>query len=296
VSAPIVQPRSGARAAASTCLGFGQARKSCAHDTILFVFQHWNVIGPLIEVARPRTIVEIGVRAGGTTSLLLEYAATHDAVVHGIDPVPDPAIDDLSRRSAGRLVMHWALSLEALPEIDAVDCALVDGDHNWYTVLNELRLLAVAAGGGRAFPLTFVHDVSWPYGRRDLYYAPETIPAEHRQPARRAGVVPSRAELSDDAGLNRTSCHAVEQGTPRNGVLTAVEDFISESEAPLRLEQVIGFSGLGILVGEEQLAADDRLRAALAALDTPDFLRDQCRRLEAALNAARAARRISAGS
>ena len=32
-----------------------------------------------------------------------------------------------------------------------------------------------------------MHDVGWPYGRRDLYYAPEQIPEEFRQPYRRAG-------------------------------------------------------------------------------------------------------------
>jgi methyltransferase family protein len=260
------------------------------------VFQHWNVIGPLIEAAAPRTIVEIGVRAGATTSLLLEYAGRHDAVVHGIDPAPEPAAEELTGPHARRLVLHRGLSLEVLPQLDTVDCALIDGDHNWYTVLNELRLLGRLMESRKSFPLTFLHDVGWPYGRRDLYYDPETIPSEHRQESRRAGVVPGQAELSDDGGLNRSGCHAVAQGTPRNGVLTAVEDFIAESDVALTLERVIGFSGLGILVSEQELAANEKLREGLAALDSPAFLRDQCRRLEAARNSTRAARRRGAGS
>jgi SAM-dependent methyltransferase len=255
------------------------------------VFQHWNAIGPLIEAAEPHTILEIGIRDGATTRLLLEYAANHDAVVHGIDPAPQSGAEELADRHPGRFVLHRALSLHALPAVGAVDCALIDGDHNWYTVLNELRLLAQASGPGKRFPLTFLHDVGWPYGRRDLYYDPQTIPPEHRQQFRRAGVVPGQAQLSDEGGLNRKAWHAVAQRTPRNGVLTAVEDFIAESDAELTLELVAGFAGLGILVSDQHLAANEPLREGLAALDSPAFLRDQCRRLEAARNSARARRR-----
>ena len=62
-----------------------------------------------------------------------------------------------------------------------MDAALVDGDHNWYTVYNELKMLAATArDAGAPLPLLIMHDVCWPYGRRDLYYAPERIPEEFR--------------------------------------------------------------------------------------------------------------------
>ena len=34
-------------------------------------------------------------------------------------------------------------------------------------------------------PLLMLHDIGWPLARRDGYYAPERIPAEHRQPLAR---------------------------------------------------------------------------------------------------------------
>ena len=137
--------------------------------------------------------------------------------------------------------MHEALSLDALPEVGRVDCALVDGDHNWYTVLNELRLLGRAPARGRAFPITFLHDVEL------AVRSPGPVPRSGGHPRRApsAGATRRRglgqAELSDDAGLSGTTYHAVEQGTPRNGVLTAVEDFVSESDVALRLERVDRF-------------------------------------------------------
>ncbi|MGH2979611.1 MAG: class I SAM-dependent methyltransferase [Solirubrobacterales bacterium] len=260
------------------------------------MFPHWNVIGPLLAAADPRTIVEIGVCEGGTTSALLKHAAAHDAVVHGIDPAPAPVVDELVHRHAGRFVLHRGRSLEVLPRLDSVDCVLIDGDHNWYTVLNELRLLARIKAPSRLFPLVFAHDVGWPYGRRDMYYDPETIPSEHRQQWRRGGMIPGQSELSDDTGLSRDGCNAVAEGTPRNGVRTAIEDFIAESDVPLRFEVLEGFFGLGILISGDEVASNERLRESLAVVESPEFLEGQSRRLEAARVEGLARRRGRASS
>lgn len=250
--------------------------------------RHWSVIRPLIEAAAPRTIVEIGVRGGGTTKRLLEHARGGEAVVHGIDPAPDAVVQELVESHPGRFFLHRALSLEALPEITGVDCALIDGDHNWYTVLNELRLLARQSAQPPVFPLTFAHDVGWPYGRRDLYYAPETIPEEYRQPHRRGGLVPGQSALEERSGLSPGLYHAESEGGPRNGVLTALQDFVAESRRPLTLKVVPGFAGLGVLVDGEVTRANAGLAERLAALDSPEFLRRECQRLEDARNRLRA--------
>ncbi len=74
----------------------------------------------------------------------------------------------------------------------------LDGDHNWYTVFHELRLIEEhCQRNERLFPLVLLHDLGWPYGRRDLYYNPETIPAEYRQPYARA---PSARESRSSSG------------------------------------------------------------------------------------------------
>ena len=38
----------------------------------------------------------------------------------------------------------------------------------------------------RPLPLLVLHDVGWPYGRRDLYYDPDDIPASTASPWRKA--------------------------------------------------------------------------------------------------------------
>ena len=52
---------------------------------------------------------------------------------------------------------------------------VIDGDHNYYTVSEELRLIGERAAGAE-LPLLLFHDVCWPHARRDDYFAPELIP------------------------------------------------------------------------------------------------------------------------
>ncbi len=241
---------------------------------------HWELaIRPLLEAARPRTIVEVGIGKGATTRRLLAYAVEHGAVVHAIDPRPELDVGELRRDYGVTLVHHQERSLVALDRIEDPDVVLLDGDHNWYTVLNELRLLARARRDGR-FPLTLLHDVDWPYGRRDLYYEPDEIPAAYRQPYSRGGMVPGADELSEAGGLNPKLANALHEGGPRNGVRTAVEDFLAETDRKLRSRVLHGTHGLGVLADKRMLSDDRALKEALRRLGSSELLADQTLHLE----------------
>src|ERR1700684_3601324 len=140
---------------------------------------HWflkTFILPLLDALRPAVIVEVGVELGTVTGPLLAWAQD-EAVLHSIDPSPKLEVDELLALHPERLRFHRAPSLEVLSSIADVDLALIDGDHNWYTVINELRQLTQRADDdGRQPPVILLHDIGWPYGRRDLYYDPDTIP------------------------------------------------------------------------------------------------------------------------
>jgi hypothetical protein len=62
--------------------------------------------------------------------------------------------------------------------------------------------------------------------------------------------------------------------------MTAVSDFLSEVQAPVHFKAVIGFFGLGVLYDERQLEARPALRERIDELDSPEWLREQCRRIE----------------
>ncbi|HEY7961909.1 MAG TPA: glycosyltransferase [Solirubrobacteraceae bacterium] len=239
------------------------------------------LIQPLLQALRPTTIVEVGVEVGAVTGPLLRWAQENAAVVHAIDPDPTLNVDRLQAEYGEHLRFHRRKSLDVLTEIAAVDLALVDGDHNWYTVINELRALEHRAReDGREPPVILLHDVGWPYGRRDLYYDPQAIPEAHRQPHARGGVKPGRVELGP--GLNDHLENALLEGTAANGVLSAVEDFLAESSQPWRLWSIPGLSGMAILATVPVLEACAPLRELLDSIEDPAFLRAHCEAIEQA--------------
>lgn len=236
----------------------------------MFVF--WDAITrPLFDAYKPRRIVEVGSDHGDNTEKLLEYAQANDAVVEVIDPLPKYDADEWCAKWGDRIVYHKALSLNVLHKIEEMDLVLIDGDHNWYTVRNELELIYKnTVKKGKRFPLVLMHDVGWPYGRRDLYYDPSTIPPAYLQPYRKEGMELGQAELAgEDKGLNPHLFNAIYENNLRNGVRTAAEDFVSDHESDdLRFLVVPCLNGLGIVFREQDMADKAEARAFIATLPT----------------------------
>ena len=214
----------------------------------------------------PARVVEVGALRGETTSKLLQSLGA-DAELHVIDPAPQFDPNEHERRWRGRYVFHRDVSLNVLPELDPVDLALIDGDHNWYTVLNELRMLRDRAHvAGSAAPVLVLHDVCWPYGRRDGYYAPERIPPAFRHPSARLGLGRGCRGLLEQGGVNRNIWNAEVEGGPRNGVRTALEDFLADPASRYRHVVVEAYAGIAVAVDAERLQRQPRLAEFLDRL------------------------------
>ena len=230
-----------------------------------------HIIVPLAREHGWKTFCEIGASTGLSSDEILKLPDISYTIL-------DPCLDaDLALKYAGdpRVTVHKRNSLDALPNLNgAFDCILIDGDHNWYTVFNELRLIrerSLLRPGG----MIFFHDVGRPYGRRDMYYQPETVPAEFRQQFERKGIVRGRSQLADSEGANRIHFNAVREGGPRNGVLTAIEDFVAEHPSGYHFTRIKAQYGLGILQFRSKQPTEDlaflglRLSAARHSLVGP---------------------------
>jgi hypothetical protein len=228
------------------------------------------LIRPALEAAAAQVVVEVGSEGGCHTELLLDWCALRKARLHVVEPAPQYDVDELMAVHRERLVFHRATSLEVLDRLGPVDAVLLDGDHNWFTVYHELKSLEAVYGSH--FPLVFLHDVAWPFARRDMYYEPSRIPPAYRHPYAKGGVLPGESKLLQGDGLAPELYKAEEEGGSRNGVLTAVEDFLGETALALRLELVsVGF-GLGLLTSEALQQERPALRSLLDSLHTPEFL------------------------
>jgi hypothetical protein len=202
-----------------------------------------DVILPYLRECGYRKLCEIGAQSGGNTDKLLGCGADRITV---IDPCFDADLEEKYRNNP-KISVHRGRSLDVLPGLmDSFDCILIDGDHNWYTVFNELVLIArmglLKAGG-----LILLHDVAWPYARRDMYYDPPSIPASFRHPYARKGIAYNQSELLDTGGVNAWLNNACFEGGPQNGVLTAVEDVLIQMPETFSFFSLEQEFGLGFL-------------------------------------------------
>ncbi|HTU10079.1 MAG TPA: class I SAM-dependent methyltransferase [Allosphingosinicella sp.] len=211
-----------------------------------------EIIVEAMDLAEVRAICEIGAEFGGMSSVLADYAAAHDGQLTSVDPCPK---DEFVQWAAEHPdVRHVAkTSFDAFDELGNIDAWVIDGDHNWYTVYNELKRVDAISTRDRKPLLAFMHDVAWPWARRDLYYAPERIPEAFRHPySFEGGVTLDYPGVIQDRGFRghgQFAC-AVHEGGPCNGVLTAVEDFIDEVRNEGRgiaFARIPAVFGLGIL-------------------------------------------------
>jgi hypothetical protein len=210
-----------------------------------------EIVLPCLDASGARSVVEVGAYAGDLTGVLTDWAAGTGARVVAIDPAPQDRLVALAEARA-ELELVRETSLAALPRLAPADAVIIDGDHNWFTVSEELR--HIAAVSGAELPLLIFHDVCWPHGRRDDYYAPEQIPAEHRRPIQEGGGLHPDEPGIRFGGLPYRHA-ATREGGPRNGVLTAVEDFVG-SRDDVRLAVVPAFFGLGVVWRADAVWAD----------------------------------------
>ncbi len=196
----------------------------------------------VLDAAEAKSVIEVGAYAGDLTRLLLLWAERAGAQIVAIDPSPQTELEQLERdRSELRLIR--AESPAALVGVEPTDAVILDGDHNYYTVTEELKALTRWPQG--RMPLVLLHDVTWPHGRRDDYFDPDQIPPDQRQPITpESGLYPGVNGVRPGALPYHNP--AASEGGPRNGVLTALEDFVAADDG-LAHAVIPTFFGLGVI-------------------------------------------------
>ncbi|MFC0271919.1 class I SAM-dependent methyltransferase [Metabacillus herbersteinensis] len=213
-----------------------------------------SIIKPIFELENIKRIVEIGADEGKNTLQILEYCSQIEGALTSIDPSPRFDKQALKLIYGQYLEVINDLSLISLQHLKHYDCVLIDGDHNWYTVFNELNEIEKYALHSKKMPIVFLHDTEWPYGRRDMYYLPDTIPSEFRKEFAKKGILQGQSPLSDQPeAINSGINNALYEGGSQNGVLTAVEDFLQTTTLNLSLHKVASHHGLGILTPKDNI-------------------------------------------
>lgn len=113
--------------------------------------------------------------------------------------------------------------LKILPNLKNYDAIFINDDANWYTVSKELQIIKE---NNDEFPLVFICNNNFPNRRRDSYINPDNIPSNFRH------EYTNKLHISynnEKVIINDGFYHACKENTPKNGVLTAIEDFLNEN-------------------------------------------------------------------
>jgi len=242
-----------------------QARAARSQPLLLHSVQLFREIFAVIYRAHDiHTVIEIGVESGMASELHLELGAS---AVYGLDPHPDA---DVRARFAAMDGLHLVeqASPQALEELPIGDLYVVDGDHNYSVVHQEISWILAHAPNA----VVVTHDVLWPWARRDLYYEPSPLAADDRHDPTDDGPTVWHDEMTPagfvGAGTFTAARHA---GGERNGILTAIEDALSNIDNDWNFEIIPAVFGLGVLfrTGDARSYAMSR---ALAVYTKSDLL------------------------
>lgn len=239
-----------------------------------------EIIFALLARIKPRSVLEIGSETGAFSDRLIRFCAESGGELVTVEPSPSPHLINLAIESdTFHLYQGMSLSYLADPGCRS-EFVIIDGDHNYYTVYNELTLIEQGWRARGFEGIALLHDVGWPCGRRDMYYQPKGIPSEAIHPHNYdLGVTLDTPSLI--LGGFRGNGHfawANHEGGPRNGVLTAIEDFLV-AHPEYSFHTVDAVLGLGAIALKES-AGEQAVREVFAAYDNELVRRLERNRLE----------------
>lgn len=240
----------------------------------------WNIlIEPLLKSVSGG-IVEIGADKGFNTINLVRHCKSYGKQLVVIDIEPSFDANKLMLKEDFQFRFVQEESLKALPNIKEMAAFIIDGDHNWYTVYNELKTIERNYPDPTKFPILIFHDTSWPYGRRDCYYEPSRIPKNNRNRNVKEGIKYGDKALREGYGFNQHLHNAITEGGEKNGVLTAIEDFMQESEMEFEWLNLPVYHGFGIMVSKKYLSLNEDLQKCLENFNSKEYVFELLNKLE----------------
>lgn len=190
----------------------------------MFKYYSLEILPIIFNRFKVGNIVLDGILDNETMNQVLKYCESNDFSYTNISPQND-------------------LNFDMLLELSNYDAIFLNYDPNWYTVYNELKIIKKQ---NDLFPLVFICHNVFPHKRRDSYINPDFIPEEFRKEY-------SKNFEYEDILLTDDFYHAIEQNTPKNGVLTAIEDFLSENSS-IGIMDIKFLNGITILYPKNSIS------------------------------------------
>jgi hypothetical protein len=205
---------------------------------------------PILEIIKPKRIGEIGIEFAGNTKVLIDLLGVNKGELFSIEPKPNKQVEALFNEFKFAHLYNGK-SLDVIDKLPTMCSWFIDGDHNWYTVFNELKEIhRKECSDGSEHSVIFLHDIGFPWAFRDLYYNPEDIPEKYLQAHCWESGVLHNDTIKKNGGFRGMGSFAIslKAGGDKNGVLCAVKDFLALHSKEYMFYNIPAVFGLGILV------------------------------------------------
>ncbi len=191
----------------------------------MFKYYKLDIIPIILDNFKVENIIISGLSDKKTVNHIIKYCNDTNTKYTAIDSKDNFGLEFIKN-----------YTLNVLPDLKNYDAIFLNDDPNWYTVFNELKIIKQ---NNDEFPLVFVCHNRFPHKKRDSYIDPSIIPTEFRNDY-------SKKLVYKGINLSDGMYHATNDNTSKNGVLTAIEDFLSENSS-IGIANFKLFNGITIL-------------------------------------------------
>ena len=205
----------------------------------MFNYYKLDIIPIILERFKVKTIISTGIIDEETFKFILDFCDANNSSNFASD----------SKNT-----------LNELSQFENYEAIFLNDDPNWYTVYNELNMIKQQ---NKEFPLVFICNNVFPHKKRDSYHDPDKIPKEFRNEY-------SREFKYGDMTFRDDLFHASQENTPKNGVLTAIDDFLNENSS-ISIMEIKFLNGITILYPNNSIS---QIRLGLLFDDIEEYALD----------------------
>ena len=241
------------------------------HKNLFSMCNFASIYMPILNVLKPAKICEIGSDQGNNTDLLVTFCNKNNIELDIVDPIQlNSRISD----SKGLIRHHKKKSIEYLVQVNKpANVYFIDGDHNYKNVSAELTLIDKLTKKINSPVCMFIHEMSWPWAYRDLYYSPDELLPKDRSATSDISVSPySESPVHDGLPTLDKYVFSRLEGGEANGVRKAVEDFLHD-HTDWKFTYIPSLYGLGILWTDSRLS-DEQAKVLYDIDSHTNFFKD----------------------
>lgn len=210
----------------------------------------YEIVNKVLDNTDSKKIILIGCKNEKLFDFILKYIKSNSGELILIEPQLKVNINKFITEDISNFTLLKQDSLKILENFKEYDAIFLDGNPNWYTLFTELRIIEKNCN---KFPLIFVCNSIFPNERRDTYYYFDNIPSNYIHiNSKKLIISEDLIDKSKKIVIEDENYHAIYSNSQKNGVLTAIEDYIQKTTLNIGKTLIDSKTGMLLLYFKDQ--------------------------------------------